>query len=46
MALLMIYSERCVYVDLEEHVQLERFLPLGFSRILIFFFLFLKCTQF
>ena len=29
-----------VYVDLEEHVQLERFLPLGFNRILIFFFSF------
>lgn len=47
MALLMICSEHCVYVDLGEHKQLERFFPLDFSRIFSFFLsLFLKCTQF
>ena len=39
MALLMICSEHCVYVDLGEHKQLERFFPLDFDRIFSFFFL-------
>lgn len=42
MALLMICSAHCVYVDLREHMQLERFLPLHFNRILIFLFPFLR----
>lgn len=37
MALLMICSEHCVYVDLGEHKQLERFFPLDFDRIFFYF---------
>lgn len=40
MALLMICSEHCVYVDLGEHTQLERFFPSGFRQNLNFFFSF------
>lgn len=43
----MICSEHCVYVDLGEHKQLEKFFPLDFNRIFSFFpSHFLKCTQF
>lgn len=34
----MICSAHCVYIDLGEHMQLEKFFPLGFNRILIFYF--------
>lgn len=37
MALLMICSEHCVYVDLGEHKQLEKIFPLDFNRIFSFF---------